>query len=493
MHFQRDQFIRVIEEQLRSFGLDKSVNTLESESGVKLEEESVRHLRDYCTRGDLIQVESLIDGLFSDESGRNRARLVLLQHQYKRLLKEGNQMDALLLLQQQITPLCKEREVRELAGMLMSKQVAELDLFESIVSILPAGTVVPNSRLEHLLLQAKLFQFNHCNKHNDTVDLMADEQCNHTSNSNSFKLTQKMKQTDAEVWDLQFSHDGSLLAFTCTDKTVNILSIDGDGNISQKVVLSGFPDTPAVLSFSPDDSLLFIGFDECEGSGWLWSFVEKAYYWEMSFGRGVSAMVWIDNERFVIADRVRPIIVLYNVVRKREEYRWNGIQAASLCYHKTSKSLFVAKMCQNSIFSLHLDSKTITEQPVSIPLSVQILGMTVSGDCLLVSCNDSQLRCFRIRFDSDQITLHLQSVFTGHASTENIFSRPTVLQGARVMLGSEDGRVYVWRMMDGVIETIIGKTSSRMPSCTAAHPALDMIAVGDLQASVSIYTVPLTL
>ena len=113
--------------------------------------------------------------------------------------------------------------------------------------------MIPEHRLAVLLDQLKQSQVSKCLYHNPSKapSLFTDHICDRTQ----FPLQTlvELNQNKGEVWCLEFSHNGRLLATAGSDPTVVLYDTVG---FQVRLYLKGHEDGVAHLSWSPNDSRL---------------------------------------------------------------------------------------------------------------------------------------------------------------------------------------------------------------------------------------------
>lgn len=115
------------------------------------------------------------------------------------------------------------------------------------------SVMLPEHRLAILLQQVKRNQISNCIYHNTAISpsLYQDHSCDR-SNFPLRVIAEITTHTD-EVWDVEFSHDGSRIASCGADGHVLIY----DANSNREILNFSASDTGVCsLSWSPDDSML---------------------------------------------------------------------------------------------------------------------------------------------------------------------------------------------------------------------------------------------
>lgn len=129
---------------------------------------------------------------------------------------------------------------------------------------IPASVMLPERRMASLLQQSRLHQRQQCLYHSlpSTVldfPLYSDHHCDSTSFPRT--TTTILKGHSDEVWNIEWSHDGSYLASASSDKTAIIWKIGPELEPSTRQwtthqILRDHDYPVGVLSWSPDDSVL---------------------------------------------------------------------------------------------------------------------------------------------------------------------------------------------------------------------------------------------
>ena len=113
--------------------------------------------------------------------------------------------------------------------------------------------MIPDHRLAVLLDQVKQTQISKCLYHNPQTSpsLFADHICDRSQFP--LQTIRELKESTGEVWFLEFSHDGKLLAASGQGETVIIYDVE---NFSTRHMLKDHTDHVPYLTWSPDDSNL---------------------------------------------------------------------------------------------------------------------------------------------------------------------------------------------------------------------------------------------
>ena len=118
---QESQMIRLMIQCLSDLGLNKTAQTLENESQVKLESSQVSAFRSAILDGDWNNLDEYFALLTIDEKSINNVKFLIYKQKYLEFLEMGNVKDALYTLRHELTPLGVE-----------SKQLHKLSRFLNI-------------------------------------------------------------------------------------------------------------------------------------------------------------------------------------------------------------------------------------------------------------------------------------------------------------------------------------------------------------------------
>ena len=103
-----------------------------------------------------------------------------------------------------------------------------------LIGYVPSSIMIPQRRFSTLLHQAQTYQRQRCVYHNSPLDsaafsLFEDHQCGKESFPGT--TTAILDVHTNEVWNIEWSHDGSYLASASKDKTAIIWRIDVSGTM----------------------------------------------------------------------------------------------------------------------------------------------------------------------------------------------------------------------------------------------------------------------
>lgn len=312
----REEVTRLILQSLSDLGYASTAKLLSAESGYELEIPSVAAFRRAVLHGEFEKAEELLFGQDEVETGvvlrstqsasslrrranrasldsaprlerhglplvegaeKGRLKFLLRQQKYLELLEERDLNAALAVLRNELTPLKRDTaRLHQLSGLIMCQSADDLKsqadwdgaegdsrslLLSQVSKSISPAVMIPEHRLATLLTEVQNHQIHDCRYHNITTTPSL--YCDHECDSTNFPLQPmlELRFHSDEVWYLEFSHDGSMLASAGRDGLVCVFDTASwqirhqfrEHERSQTV--SG--DRGVVyVSFSPDDQYL---------------------------------------------------------------------------------------------------------------------------------------------------------------------------------------------------------------------------------------------
>ena len=257
--FRRSDCVRLITQCLQGLGYNGAASRLEEDSGILLLAQPVSRFRQGVLEGQWGLMDGLVDEMQLQPNCRARVCFLIYRQKYLELLEAGCLPEALCCLREQLAPLqahitahepvessagaVEHNALRELSCYLMCGHIEELKrraawdgaqgssrqmLLQELQRHIPPSLLLPDNRLLTLLQQAVLWQTSQC----------FDQQSFCTSSSSSlfedFSCSRNViprethhileKHSD-EVWYVQFSHNGELLASASKDNMVIVWDV----------------------------------------------------------------------------------------------------------------------------------------------------------------------------------------------------------------------------------------------------------------------------
>jgi len=390
-----------------------------------------------------------------DEEIFKNIQFLIMTQKYLELLETRDLKMALLVLRNEITPLNQDiSKIHRLSSLMMCASPEELrikaewdgkagksrkKLLHEIQKQISPALMLPEQRMEVLLMQAIAFQRNSCQYHNtqdNTFSLFQDHICNRNQVPNTALST--LKGHSDEVWYIDFSHDGKWLASGSKDGTVIIWDIE---RLAAIHVLADHEDGISFLSWSPDDSMLLsCGRDKLLK---LWDIktgtIKRTYTKHTDH---VTACAWLPDGKHFLSGSPDKNLYLWNlegnVVRA-----WVTPRIFSLALNHAGSHVIVV-----SWNTLHFYSIVGDEEEQKLLESEHITSLQVSSNdkYALVNVRSSELHIW------DLERKKIVKKFSGHAHTSVVIR--SCFGGVNqifVASGSEDDIVNIWNRESGTL------------------------------------------
>ncbi|KAL9083883.1 MAG: hypothetical protein Q9165_008353 [Trypethelium subeluteriae] len=427
------------------------------------------------------QLDGQLSGLvLSETATRDELLFLTRQQKYLELLENRDLGAALMVLRQELTPYSSNTtRLHALSSLMMCESAADLrsqakwdgsegqsrnQLLSDLSKSISPSVMIPEHRLAVLLQRVKDHQIAECKYHNtaDSPSLYLD----HTCSRDEFPLVtgRVLHGQQDEIWHLQFSHDGTMLATASKDSTILIYE-----TVTFKIVHSLADHSEGGITYvawSPDDSkLVSCGQDK------------SARVWDTQFTEPVSTAVWTPNgQNFVLGsfDTATPISI-WNLKGERiykweEENRSSKIRVHDLAISPDGSRLFAIGP-DGPIFVYDFWSRNQLAQ-WSMETAMTCINISSDGRHVLVNMKDDRV-----------VTLDIETgetVQTFPGQKQSSFMIRSCFGGAGeglIASGSEDSKVYIWRRKSGELiekleghEKSSGSGSTGFVNAVAWHP-----------------------
>ncbi|KAJ3546560.1 hypothetical protein NM208_g1933 [Fusarium decemcellulare] len=479
----RQEVTRLLIQALADMGYQAAADNVSQESGYELESPTVAGFRSAVLSGSWPVAEQLLAGASFEADGqgnglvlapgadRSAMRFWLRQQKFLELLEQKDTSRALMVLRGELTPLSHDTaKLHFLSSLLMCRSVddlrakAEWDgagghsrkrLLSELSKCISPSVMLPENRLAVLLEQVKQSQIDTCLYHTEALSpsLYSDHLCDRRN----FPTEVAVEVTDlaGEVWQVQFSHDGSKLAACGSSdqvmiwdpKTFDVIRVLGDheGGVGS-------------ISFSPDDSMLVC----CsrDGHARLWSTNSGTLIKRYDrFAEPVSGCVWArDNQSFVLGT-LDPNYSMRSVnVNDDEVYEWGKKhRVQDICGSPDGRWLVAVDNLQ----TIHVYNAITRELEFDMELKARPTSVSISQDSrhLLVNKCDGEAQLI------DLVTRSSVQKFFGHTGGEFLirssFGGPNE---SFVLSGSEDGNILIWHKNTGAA---VERLPGHHPRCNA--------------------------
>ncbi|KXL44763.1 MAG: hypothetical protein FE78DRAFT_418955 [Acidomyces sp. 'richmondensis'] len=542
----REEVTRILLQSLSDLGYHEAARQLADDSGYELELPSVAAFRNAVLHGDWDDAELL---LFGSESGDfeggvplgNRysvsrswqsggesvssqkeaakrglplaegadvtlLKFLLRQQKYLELLEAGDKSSALAVLRMELTPLKQDiGRLHEISSLMMCpspddlRRQAEWDgadgqsrtlLLSEISKSISPSVMIPEHRLATLFTAVQEEQIISCRYHNTTEQpsLYTDHECS-AEDFPLHTLIQLRNHSD-EVWHVEFSHDGTMLATAGKDGLVCVYdthswrcrfeSREHERNAAGPDISKGV----CYIAFSPDDQYL-ISCSQNNEFVVLHTRDGKRVAYANHFDYPVTTAAWLpDSQTFVVGTQSsqRPL-GLYSL-RNPNASSSSSVEIFSFrdppgdqnqkdnansfritdCTVSPDGAQMAATTIDNRIMMYDLRTRSkIAEWEMEDKLTSINFG--VDGTQLLVNMNDGKVLALNALTGSvimqyvgiKQAEFVIRSAFGG--ANENF-----------VISGSEDSRIYIWRRQTGMQVACLEAHAPGTVNAVAWHP-----------------------
>eukprot|EP01098_Paradermamoeba_levis_P009052 TRINITY_DN3749_c0_g1_i1.p1 TRINITY_DN3749_c0_g1~~TRINITY_DN3749_c0_g1_i1.p1 ORF type:complete len:597 (-),score=150.62 TRINITY_DN3749_c0_g1_i1:14-1597(-) len=458
----RAEFVRLLIQALGELGFQKTAESLETESGILLHSISVSKFQQGVEGGKWKEVEKLLPDLEEHCSDLESVKYQIYKQKYLELLAEGQTQLALDCLRNELAPLKQDTaKLHELSSYILCKDSAELmkkakwdgkektrhQLLEELRKYISPSQLIPEKRLQELILQAFQYQKNNCLYHNsfhDNFSLFENHICDRDQIPTESKNVLE-KHTD-EVWHIQFSHNGKYLASGSKDCTAIIWNVQ---DMKPVHVLLGHSQAISFLAWSPDDSFLLTCSND--NSLKLWDvqngICKKTY---SKHSEAVTACAWLpDGKRFISGGQDKHIHLMD--LDGKKIFSWPCARVNDLAVTHDGKYLIV--ICQERKIRLyHLENPKEYEYDF-MQESEAITSLSLSQDSKYLLVNISVLQEIH---QWDLETKRLVQKYSGQKQTRFVIR--SCFGGANqtfVVSGSEDSQVYIWNRSHGCLLEVL--------------------------------------
>jgi WD repeat-containing protein 26 len=138
-------------------------------------------------------------------------------------------------------------------ALLLKSSLVPCDKTDCLSGCISPSVMIPENRLAILLQQIKQAQISNCIYHNTEISpsLYSDHRCDR--NNFPLRVVLELDRHSGEVWNIQFSHDGSRLATCGSDGTAIIYDVS---SFEVLHVLADHQAGVCSVAWSPDDKML---------------------------------------------------------------------------------------------------------------------------------------------------------------------------------------------------------------------------------------------
>ncbi|RKF56573.1 WD repeat-containing protein 26 [Golovinomyces cichoracearum] len=479
----REEFTRILIQALAELGYEKSALLLSQESGFELESPTVAEFRNAVMHGEWSHAEELLFGGSPDQSAlglnlqdgadMSGMRFWLRQQKYLELLEKRDTGGALMVLRLELTPLYQDTgKLHFLSSLLMCQSAEDLkakaewdgaagnsryNLLSDLCKCVSPSVILPEHRLAVLLQQVKSHQISSCLFHNTATSpsLYQDHICDRNRFPSHSVI--ELDKHSGEVWQVKFSNSGTKLASCGEDGTCIIYEVGGF-DILQTLTTSDAG--ICSIAWSPDDCSIVTCANDKYAT--LWNSNTGVSRRKLpKFGEPVSSCVWApDGQSFVTGC----------LNKERNLCQWNLIGQLVYDWGRSHRIQDLA-VSNNGHYLIALDNETkihvynfVTrelEYQLDLKCKMGSISISQNSQYLLVNKLDGEVRM--IDLESRQTAREFKSGEEGG----NYVIRSS-FGGANecfVVVGSEEGYVYIWHKESG---QLIEKIEGHMKGCCSA-------------------------
>ncbi|KAI9158675.1 WD repeat-containing protein [Paramyrothecium foliicola] len=498
----REEVTRILIQALTDMGYRDAAESISRDSGYDLESPTVAAFRSAVLAGSWAEAEELLVGAATSEahggegnglvlapgSDRNVMRFWLRQQKFLELLEQRNTPGALTVLRGDLTPLYHDTSrLHFLSSLLMCRTAEDLKakadwdgaqgdsrrvLLSELSKCISPSVMLPENRLAVLLQQVKQSQIDTCLYH--TAASSPSLYCDHLCDRRYFPTELALELIDlaGEVWQVQFSHDGTRLAACGSKEVVVIWDTSTYGCVA---VLGGHDGGVGNVAWSPDDSMLVTCSQDkharlwdakassCDTSGPRKSadriqngtLIKKL----KRFEEPVIGCVWASDSRsFVVGSLDRSNSLCTFNVYNDEMHEWGKKhRVQDLCGSLNGRWLVAV----NDQQTVHIYNANTRELEYDMELKARPMSVAISDDSrhLLVNKRDGEAQLI------DLISKQSVQKFLGHTGGEYLIR--SAFGGANesfVISGSEDGNILIWHKNIGAA---VERLAGHEPRCNA--------------------------
>jgi len=485
---QNEEIIRLMLQTMTDLGYKQSVQNLQSESGLQLEDSDVTVFRSAVLSGDWKLAEDTLPNLeFQSPSDFQKASLLIKEQKYLELLESRELKIALLVLRNEIAPISQDSvKVNKLASLIMCsssefQKKAQRNgnsreiLLSNLQKLIHPSVMLPKARLPTLLMQAVKYQQSCYDHQNMPFSLFQDFACGVSTPNEKNPII--LQGHEDEVWYAEFSHNGKFLASASKDFSAIIWSVDTGKPI---YYLEEHHEPVVYLSWSPNDTMLLT----CSRD-------KKIKLWNTQTGEiirtfskhteEVVGCAWLPDGRRFLSGSPDKTLILWSI-DGTELRSWAAPRIFVLTItHSGSHALLASKETIH-FYNINGDEEDILQE------SGIVTSLSISKDdkyCLL-NVGKSELHIWDIekkslvqRFSGNsQGTVIIRSCFAGKDE-------------AYIASGSEDYNINIWdRERGGLIATLKGHNGIVNSVCSCSIYPFRLASASD-DKTIKLWTLPI--
>ncbi|EPE07907.1 wd domain-containing protein [Ophiostoma piceae UAMH 11346] len=510
----REEVTRLVIQTLSDLGYDDAADSVMQTSGYALESPAVASFRAAVLAADWDTAEHHLraatvagrserqdrpersetdgngrDGLvLSPEANLTALRFAIREQKYLEYLEQGDTAKGLLVLRNELTPLCLDTSnLHRLSSLLMCQNPGDLfgmarwdgaagtsrqSLLSRLSRFISPSVMLPEHRLAVLLQEVKYYQNSACLYHTNPSgsSLYTDHYCEPTNFPSHLLRELDDGLSTLEVWQIRFSNDGSKLASCGSGRHVIIWDMK---TFKVLLKLDGHAMGAGDIAWSPDDSMLVsCGRDNTvrifdTHTGLLRNYIDK-------FSEPISCCAWVAPSIGAgdETDNSNHSIVLGSFDKTRGLCTWSldgELLHTWTEKHRTedmalsSNGQWLVAMDHDK--NLHVYNFRKRELEYEMPLQNRPVSVEISQNdpnMLLVNRQDGEVHMFDLMARGRFVRRYI-------GSTGGDYIIRGAFGGANecfVISGSEDGNLTIWHKNIG---SPLFKMEAHKPRCNAVR------------------------
>lgn len=508
------EVVRLIGQHLCDVGLRTSADVLMKEAGCRLDQPTAATFRHCVMKGDWTGAVNVLEELaphLEDPASQTEMRFLLLEQKYLEHLESGSYIEALKVLQLELTPLQhRQPRTHALSAMLMQPRAPRLspsgsslleqkedlywagvnirhspaaaadtraEVMERLQAFLPPSVMLPPRRLTALLGQASQHQQTNCLFHNRRSDEGPPESyaTDHRCSKEMFpsETIQVLAEHCDEVWFCKWSPNGRFLATGSKDYTVIIWELCPETlQCRHSRVLEGHSYGVAYLAWSPDSTRLAVcGPEDCP-EVWLWEVATGRLETKVSQSNedSLTCVSWSPDGRRLTAGGTRGQFYQCDTNGTVLD-SWDGVRVQCLAYRADGKHILAADT-HNRVRSYNFEE--LSDQPLiqedhspNHAIMSFITDQTDRYALLNIATQGVHMWDIRARTLVRKFVGITQGFYTIHSCFGG-------LDQSFVASGSEDNKVYIFHVRrDEPIAVLSGH--SRTVNCVSWNPVYHQV------------------
>jgi len=480
------EVVRLIGQHLCDVGLRTSADVLMKEAGCRLDQPTAATFRHCVMKGDWTGAVNVLEELaphLETPSTQVEMRFLLLEQKFLEHLDNGSYIEALKVLQLELTPLQHEQaRTHALSAMLMQPPSSRAsprhpsptgdpraEVMERLQSFLPPSVMLPPRRLTALLGQATQHQQANCLYHNRRSEEAGPPESyatDHTCTKDTFpsETIQVLGEHCDEVWFCKWSPNGKYLATGSKDYTVIIWELDPDSLQCRHLrVLEGHSYGVAYLAWSPDSSRLAVcGPDDCP-EVWVWEVASGRLETKVSHSGddSLTCVSWSPDGRRLTVGGNRGQFYQCDTHGTVLD-SWEGVRVQCLAYRADGRHILAADT-HNRIRSYNFGE--LSDTPL-VQEDHSIMSFTTDQTDRYALLNVAQQGVHLWDISARSLVRKFVGITQGFYNIHGCFGG---LDQAFVASGSEDNKVYIYHVRrDEAIAVLGGHT--RTVNCVSWNP-----------------------